>query len=395
VTPRRDSGPVGCVLGDMDLVRPLGLAGISCAVVAGDEDPQRFSRFACARIEQHDGWADPEAQVATLLRFGAATEPAPILFYESDADLLMLSRHREVLAERFRFVIAEPGLVEDLLDKARFHVLAGRLGLPVPRSEHLRPEHEAVPAFLELPVLVKPVIRRGAVWNPLGGGAKACRVDTREQLDELWQRLAAARVDVLAQELVAGPESRIESYHVYVDDRGDVAGEFTGAKIRTNPPAYGRSTALTTTDAPDVARLGRDIVGRLGLRGVAKLDFKRAPDDTLVLLEINPRFNLWHHLGAVAGVNLPALVYADLGGFPRPPVARARAGVTWSLPWHDVRAARSEGDSILGWAAWTATCSSWSALAFDDPMPFLRGHAWGWLRRRLARARRELRPVHR
>src|SRR5215470_19812901 len=40
------------------------------------------------------------------------------------------------------------------------------------------------------------------------------------------------------------------------------------------------------------------------LTGVAKPDFKRAPDGRLLLLEINPRFNLWHHLGAVAGVNL-------------------------------------------------------------------------------------------
>ena len=44
----------------------------------------------------------------------------------------------------------------------------------------------------------------------------------------------------------------------------------------------------------------------LGLRGVAKLDFKRTAAGELVLLEVNPRFNLWHLPGAVAGVNLPA-----------------------------------------------------------------------------------------
>jgi predicted ATP-grasp superfamily ATP-dependent carboligase len=44
-------------------------------------------------------------------------------------------------------------------------------------------------------------------------------------------------------------------------------------------------------------------------------------------LEINPRFTLWHHAGAVAGVNIPALVYADLTGTPRPATARAKAGV--------------------------------------------------------------------
>ena len=43
----------------------------------------------------------------------------------------------------------------------------------------------------------------------------------------------------------------------------------------------------------------------------------------LHLLEVNPRFNLWHHPAAVAGVNLPALVHADLTGAPRPSGRRA------------------------------------------------------------------------
>ena len=43
-----------------------------------------------------------------------------------------------------------------------------------------------------------------------------------------------------------------------------------------------------------------------------KLDFKqREATGGLYLLEANPRFNLWHHAGAVAGVNLPLLVYRD------------------------------------------------------------------------------------
>ena len=56
-----------------------------------------------------------------------------------------------------------------------------------------------------------------------------------------------------------------------------------------------------------------DVVARLGFRGVIKLDFKEDErDGCLYLLEANPRFNLWHHPGAIAGVNLPALVYSDL-----------------------------------------------------------------------------------
>ena len=76
-------------------------------------------------------------------------------------------------------------------------------------------------------------------------------------------------------------------------------------------------------------QLGRDIVERLKLFGVAKLDFKRDGAGKLHLLEINPRFTLWHHAAAVAGLNIPALVYADLTGTPRPAATRAKTGVRW------------------------------------------------------------------
>ena len=71
------------------------------------------------------------------------------------------------------------------------------------------------------------------------------------------------------------PRARIESYHAYVDERGDVAGSFTGRKIRTFPEHHGHSTAVEITAQPDVAALGREILDALRFRGVAKVDFKR------------------------------------------------------------------------------------------------------------------------
>ena len=135
---------------------------------------------------------------------------------------------------------------------------------------------------------------------------------------------------------------------------------------------YGHTTALEITEADDVRRQGRTIVERLALIGVAKLDFKRDPHGNLRLLEINPRFNLWHHAGAIAGANIPALVYADLVGLPRPAVTRARAGVRWCRMWKDLPAARASGMPLAAWLPWAMGCEAKSALAWDDPMPLLR-----------------------
>jgi D-aspartate ligase len=384
---RAPDGDCACVLGDIDLVRPLALAGIRSVVPARPGDPLWFSRYTEPALGWADAWTQRELLVERLMRFGSSQHSPPVLFYQGTADLLTVSRNRERLAQAFRFPIAKAVLVEELTDKAAFHALAERLRLPVPPTRLLRPGDDPDGPDLDLrfPLILKPVIREPELWSRVEPKAKALKVDTRSALQSQWPRLMAAGIDLLAQELIVGPESRIESYHTYVDERGAVVAEFTGRKIRTRPADFGNSTAVTITDAPDVAALGRDVVQRLGLVGVAKLDFKRTQDRQLLLLEVNPRFTLWHHPAAVAGLNIPAIVFADLTGGERPPIVRPRSGVRWCDPWEDAATARRHGRFDVEQLVSTLSCEAKSGLSRDDPMPFLRGTALPRIRSRLRR----------
>jgi D-aspartate ligase len=374
------------VMGDIDLVRALALAGVKSALFTEPRAPVRLSRHVVARLPWRDHWRDTGG-VAEVLREFAASEPEPpVLMPQTDGDLVAVSRERERLAPSCRFLLAAPELVEDLVDKERFAALAARLGLPVPPSRRVDPaREEAADVGLRLPLVVKPVVRDHARWSRVEGSAKAVEVVDQPALEALWPRLSELGAEVIVQELIPGPEAAIESYHAYVDSAGDPVAEFTGKKIRTLPSRFGHTTALEITRARDVAGLGREIVIALGLRGVAKVDFKRAPDGVLHLLEVNPRFSLWHHPGAVAGVNLPALVYADLTDRPRPAFGRARPGVRWCLPLGDFRAARAEGMSLGAWLRFLRTCEARSQMALSDPLPLLPGALWGPLARRLGR----------
>jgi predicted ATP-grasp superfamily ATP-dependent carboligase len=284
------------------------------------------------------------------MHFGASQSQPTALFYEGDWELLLISRNWNQLSQVFRFVIPEPALVEDLVAEGRFQALAERLDLPVPAARCINAS-SAKPSDIDLrsPVVIKPA-RHSDPWRLIEGAGegsnKAMFVDTEEVLRKLWPRLALVNLDLLIQEAVPGSESQIERYHVYVDQQGTTVAEFTWWKIRTYPATYGHSTALETTDAADIKTLGRDIVQKLDLRSVAKCDFKRGPDGALHLLEINPRFNLLHHLGAIAGVNVPALVSANLIGLPRPAGVTARAGIRWCKTLKDGRAARGSGIPI-------------------------------------------------
>ncbi len=393
--------PLACVIGDMDLLRPLGLARIPCAAVAPPGAPPRYSRFTRAVVD----WTDPSESSHTLLDklidFAGGQEHKPVLFYEGDWDLLLISRNRERLASFFDFVIPDGTLVEDLVDKARFRELARTLGLPVPPSMQLDAA-SALPQNVDLayPLILKPLTRRTSTWMPIfielnQSEAKALEVRSPLELAALWPRLASSGVKLLAQELIEGPETSIESYHAYVDRSGSIVASFTGKKIRTYPKGYGHSTALEITHSTEMESLGAELIQRLDLRGVAKLDFKRSPDGALHLLEVNPRFSLWHHPGAEAGVNLPALVYDDLvtgAGGVRRSTGPAQPGVRWCRLLNDVKAAKSEEISFFRWLPWAMTCDARATLAWDDPLPFLRGVLWpqaaGFLRALWRRATR-------
>src|SRR3712207_5436376 len=157
---------LACVLGDMDIVRPLGLAGIRCAVVTQPGSPALHSRYTRKAIFWNDTSQDPQGLVDILVRFGLGQSEPPVLFYKDDAQLLLVSRHRERLSQAFRFVIADAERVEDLVDKARFQALAERLGLPVPPTRRLSPTEGSTPGAIDLrfPVIVKPLTRR-ETWD--------------------------------------------------------------------------------------------------------------------------------------------------------------------------------------------------------------------------------------
>ncbi len=379
--------PMACVMGDMDLLRPIAAAGIRCGIVARPGVPSLYSRFAQLRLPCHDFAENADPLVEQLIRFGKAQSVPPVLFYEEDFQLALISRHRERLAQAFRFVIADAPSVEDLLDKARFQALAARHGLPVPPARRFRAA-DTHPGLLDLrfPVVVKPLTRL-AHWNDKVGLRKALAAENREALCALWPQLVELGIELLAQQLIAGPEAQIESYHCYIDRSGSIAGEFTGRKIRTSPTAFGHTSALEIIAGADVQRQGRAIAERLGLTGVAKFDFKRDRDGKLHLLEINPRFTLWHHAGAVAGVNIPAMVFADLTGTPRPQPGSARAGVRWCRPWTDFAAAREMGMPLAQWLSWIWHCEAKSSLSWDDPMPLLRSALYRLVVRPMAQIR--------
>jgi D-aspartate ligase len=369
--PDRSMKALACVVGDLSLVRALGRDGIPVAVATSEPGSAvRRSRY-CRAVVRTPSWVDdPGPALAALVAWAKAQREPPVVFYQGDHDLLALSRGRSRLAPHLRCVLPPAGLVEDLADKQRFAALAERERLPVPFTLSVRRGSSAAAELARwdrFPCVLKPCMRSPG-FAQLAQSRKALRIRSRSELDALRALLESRDTDFIVQEAIDGSEAQIESYHAYLRPGGQIVGEFTGRKLRTWPALYGYSTYVEITDAPDVRALARSVLEKIGFSGVVKLDFKRDPlSRRLYLLEMNPRFSLWLHPGAVAGVPIPALVYRDClePGSARP-AGPARAGVRWVNARDDWRA--YEG-SPARWLAEILAAEVNESFLLRDPLP--------------------------
>jgi D-aspartate ligase len=365
------------LLGGLNVVRALGLAGIPVIVASSERrTPSMASRY-CAGVIELPPIADREAVVEALLRAAPKFGERVPLFYDNDDRLALVQDYRAALAPHYALLLNEPALGDALLEKSRFQELAERHGLPVPR----RIEWPALEAERG-PVLVKP--RTRTAWDhssirlQLFGGAGKARI---------FESGAQARANPLAaqlagqlsfQEYVPGGDDSIWSLHGFAAPGGELLEWFVGRKIRTYPALTGDSSYLRLARDERLVALGREISQRIGLTGIFKMDFKRSTaSGRYYLLEINTRFNLWHYLGACSGVNLPQVAYEYLLHGRRPLHAQARLDVRWLSLRYDKRAfreARRQGElTTAGWLASLAHLPVvYDLFSWRDPKPFLR-----------------------
>jgi predicted ATP-grasp superfamily ATP-dependent carboligase len=386
------------VFGGISVVRCFAACGVPIVVVATNPDEVALrSRFAW-RTHVVTGLDEPERLLADLERIGRSLPGRPPLYYGGDETLLFINRHRDALAEHFRFRMPNAELIETMVDKRRFGELATQLGLPVPvtlSSRELGNPDELL-ARMPLPCILKPENHIG--WEAhaeslTGTPQKALIASTPDELRRHWADSVGRGHDCVVQQYIPGGEDQIHSFHAYVDERGQVRGSFVGKKIRTYPRQAGVSTFLQLIKEPRVVEIGLEVVRRCSLIGPLKIDMKKDPrSGDLFVLEVNPRFNLWHYLGAVSGVNLPRLAYDDLlGKSADQPATEYRTAIKWLTLDGDLRSFlrsyRPAGE--LGWLEWLDSLRGpkiYGVFAWNDPAPWATA-LLRWGRQRLFRLR--------
>ena len=361
------------------VVRSLHAVGFEVAVLAEAwYSPAGLSRW-CAQKRVAGEWKP--AELGTLVDEIAPDVVVPV----TEGDLLRLAPARERVERRARVVAPSAQAIDEATDKTVTSRVAEALGIAVPpqrviASRETRVDDTPAP----FPLIVKPARSRvlrpdGTVW-----GATARYVGDLGALRVAHAELAAAGVDTIVQQPVAGVPILVS---VLVREDGLPSLVFAHRRVREARPEGGPSAcAVSVAPEPSIVDPAVGLARAMGLAGVpAQFEFRVPAGAPPFLLDVNPR--PWGTLGLAldCGVNFYGLAARHALGdaLPAPPTPY-RAGVERHYLPHELRRA---GTVIGGtpqpgfpgpWPDKGAACVEWLFVPtdglvgkFDDPVPAL------------------------
>jgi len=378
--------PAAFVLGaerahGLAMARSLGRRGIPVVMLGAQGTPGMKSGFGFPLAI--DGLADSEL-ISLLMRLGEKLPTPGVLLPTGDLHVLLLSRHREILARHFRFSLAAPDLIETLADKRRQYEFAKRCGIEVPRTlvPACAADLDGVAEQVGFPCVIKPAFSQ--LWaqhqSDLGieGQTKLVLARTPAELFREFERMTSRNQGVIVQEWIEGEANQLYAVYAYSPLQGEPTAVFIRRELRDWPLDQGSGCYSTSVLDPEVESLGRAFLAYAGYCGIANIEFKRdTRDGRLKLIEFNVRGASQLGLAVDAGVDIPFAAYSDIVGGPdargRPwPV---REGVRWIDLGRDALSAfehRKRGGLLLGnWALDVLRARSFAYFAADDLGPAL------------------------
>lgn len=345
--------------GGLAIARALGRAGLRVAVASRDGSASGMrTRYAVGRVTLPAPEADFAAYADAIVAF-ATDHPAGAVIPSIDSSVAALHRRRVELAAHAAPALGSVDAVEIAISKPRTLEVAGRLGLPVPRTiaAPAQADVESAAREIGLPVVVKP----DESWrDDQAGGERLSPVLVRSDAELLdARRLAPA----LVQEVAPGVRETIKLFRV----DGKVVARFAMRVDRSWPELGGSSVFRESIEPPrDALLFAEQLVSAIELDGYSEVEFRRGTDGAALLMEVNPRLSQSVELAVRSGVDFPRMQLEWARGGRVEPVGSYRTGVR--LGWL-AGEARLLGRSPLPTRDYLAPGTRIEGLDLDDPLP--------------------------
>lgn len=305
-----------CPRAAVEAVQSLGRARIRSDTVGETADCLAFrSRYVERRLV-HDFADDFLPQLEQL----DGERAYRVIVPSTEAATLQCLRLPEDGDLRRRCVIASNAAFEVAFSKGKTLALAAQIGIPAPATRTTSGQQNENEE-LGFPRVVKPIRSRVFANGELRSLVPAI-VGDRDQRNRALERLLRYG-EVVEQEYIVGMGVGIE----LLFDKGEPVWHFAHERVHELPLTGGASSYRRSIAAPlEALNFSLKLLKALNWHGVAMVEFKRRPDGTFVLMEINPR--LWGSLALSidCGVDFPVGLLELARGNELPPQPSYKIG---------------------------------------------------------------------
>ena len=386
--------PPALVAGEIGLVRSLGQAGIPVYVASYYRDNiALYSKYCKRRL--HFSHTSSEAFVDDLVTFGRSVATKMVFFSDDDRAVLTFSRCRDVLEPYYYYNLPDHSVVDAVLDKRKFALLADQLGLQTPKS--FMPasieELDSIARTIGYPCVLKPVHKEDW-WHPefsriVGPYKKAIQCASKDELVNYFNKVTQINRDVVVQEYISGDDRDLYSVNMYLTRSGELGGYFIGHKIRIYPIHAGVGSLVETVRDDEMLEIALDAARKLQIRGHFNIQFKRDPaTKKLRIMEAHTRNSLWCYLATGSGVNITAIAYFDMIGKEYPFSRTMQYGVKWVDLNKDIKALRQyRKTGEWTYRTWLKSLKGkkvFHVRSLRDPLPYF-ADSWFLMKRRFSR----------
>lgn len=325
----RDGGRTRIILTDgearatLAATRSLGRAGYEVHVVSVDgQSLAGASRWCRADHALGDAEVRPAAWAQRIESLAARIDASVLPVTEVSIGSLFAAR----CEARIDVIAASRTDYEAAIDKYGLVERSLRIGIDVPRTTLIKQfgTLDTLPEPHRFPVVVKAC--RSRMLSENGWYSPPVQIlRTAEELRDSIAGWLPEHGDTLLQEFVPGRGEGLFA----LCDRGQIQACFAHSRLREKPPLGGVSVLRESIKIPtDVSRASELLLADLSFSGIAMVEFRRASDRRLVLMEINPRPWGSMQLAIDSGVDFPRLMVEARRGIPSDsPRSPARIGV--------------------------------------------------------------------
>ncbi len=299
-----DAIVLGLSVSGLGVLQSLGERGVKLAAIG----TSRFEIGCFSRFGEKIICPDNEL-LNLLLEFGKSSDKKIIIYPTSDEYLLFLSRHEKIIGRYFHFPFPPNSLVEQLLNKYDFYLLASKYTDQIPKCLALNSVNSQ--NWKDWPAIIKPVyIHKFRQHFP---NQKALIVQNEREFCEKKMLLDHLAIEAFLQEIVKGKDHEQYSVCVYIDQDKKPLEIMVSRKVRQSPLGFGVGTYVELIHDRTLVPRTLSLLKSIDFTGIAEVEYRKDErDNQYKLIEINARVWSQCKLSSYSGRDIIGSSYVDL-----------------------------------------------------------------------------------